>query len=293
MPTEQQINDAWVEHRSHIVDLAFRMLGDIGPAEDVVQESFYRLARSDFESIEDERGWLIVVTSRLCLDLIGSARSRREYSVGSDHLEAGPAQPAASVDPADRVTLDDSVRLALLVLLERLSPAERVTYVLHDIFQVPFDAIAETVSRPPATCRQLARRARRKLEAADGPVRVDVTAGEHRAVTERFISACATGDLAELLEVLDPDVSGGVDLLPGLVVHGARRVAANILTYWGRRASLVSLPTAGEPCLLAFVDREIAGVLVLTVAEGRISKIHVQAQPAKLRFLRAQLSHGE
>ncbi len=288
MPTEQQINDAWVEHRSYLVDLAFRMLGDIGQAEDVVQEAFYRLARSDFESIEDERGWLIVVTSRLCLDLIGSARSRHEYSVGADDLDTQSFGRPTS-DPADRVTLDDSVRLALLVVLERLSPAERVAYVLHDIFQVPFDAIAETVGRPPATCRQLAKRARGKLESSEERGRVDVTASEHRLVTERFIAACATGSIDELLTVLDPDVSGGVDLRPGLVVRGARRVAANILTYWGRHPSLVSLPIAGHPCVLAFVDRDLAGVIALTVKNERISEIHVQADSAKLDLLRAQL----
>lgn len=289
MQSEQHINDAWVEHRSYLVDLAFRMLGDIGQAEDVVQESFYRLARSDFETIQDERGWLIVVTTRLCLDLIGSARIRREYSVGADDLDAHSFPTSSIVDPEDRVTLDDSVRLALLVLLERLSPAERVAYVLHDIFRVPFDAIAETVGRPPATCRQLARRARAKLDSSEGPARIDVTADEHRAVTERFIAACSTGSIEELLEVLDPDVSGVVDLRPGLVVRGAGRVGANILTYWGHRPSLVSLPVAGHPCLLAFVDRDLAGVLVLTVENERITEIHVYAEPAKLRFLRDQL----
>lgn len=289
MPTEQQINDAWAGHRSYLVDLAFRMLGDIGQAEDIVQEAFYRLARTDVDTIDDARGWLIVVTSRLCLDLIRSAASRRELSVGSDDLDLRADARSPAVDPADRVTLDDSIRLALLVLLERLSPAERVTFVLHDIFSVPFETVAETIGRPTATCRQLARRARLKLEAPEGEPRFDVTAAEHRQVTERFIAACADGSIDALLEVLDPEVSGEADIRPGVIVHGQRRVARGILAYCARYPSLVSLPIAGQPCLLVFIDREIAAVLVLTVTGERISKIHAYAEPAKLRFLRSQL----
>jgi RNA polymerase sigma-70 factor, ECF subfamily len=286
MPTDQQIEAAWAAHRSYLVDLAFRMLGDIGRAEDAVQEAFTRLSQSD--AIADERGWLIVVTSRLCLDQIRSARARRELSAPAADFDLRAAD--LGVDPADRVTLDDNVRLALLVVLERLSPAERVVYVLHDIFQVPFDAIAETVGRPPATCRQLARRARQKLESPEGARLRDVTADEHHAVTERFIEACATGSMKHLLAVLDPDVTGGTDLRPGLVVTGAQRVARTILHYWGKAAIFVSLPIAGQPCLLAFVNREVAGLLVLDVRDERITKIHVYADDANLRFLRYQLS---
>jgi RNA polymerase sigma-70 factor, ECF subfamily len=290
MPTDQQFNAAWTDHRSYLVDLAFRMLGDIGQAEDVVQEAFYRLSRSDFDSIEDERGWLIVVTSRLCLDLIGSARMRRERTAGGSDLDVlGRTLVQHPVDPSDRVTLDDNVRLALLVVLERLTPAERVAYVLHDIFQVPFDTISETVGRPTATCRQLARRARLKLEQSEGLTRFEVTTPEHHAVTERFIDACANGDFDALVRVLDPDVSGGVDLRPGLVVHGARQVARNILRYWGERATLVSLPLGRQPCVLAFVDRELAGLIELNVDSDRIRKIHVTARPEALRALRTQL----
>jgi RNA polymerase sigma-70 factor (ECF subfamily) len=279
---------AWTEHRPYLVDLAFRMLGDIGSAEDVVQEAFYRLSQSDFEAIEDERGWLIVVTSRLCLDIIRSARSRSEVPVGAEDLDVkGPRSPEA-MDPADRITLDDSVRLALLVLLERLSPAERIAYVLHDVFQVPFDTIAATVDRPEATCRQLARRARLKLQATDGGARFQVTESEHRKVTERFIAACANGDFDELLTVLDPQVSGGADIRPGLVVRGPQQVARNLLRYMGAR-TLVSLPIAGQPCLLAFDEGDIAAVLVLTMRDDRIAKIEVHAEPAKLALLRTQL----
>ena len=290
MPTDAQIRRAWTEHRPYLVDMAFRMLGDIGRAEDVVQEAFQRLSQSDFDAIEDARGWLIVVTSRLCLDVIRSARNRRERPVERPELaeRLDLARPG-SADPADRVTLDDSVRLALLVVLERLSPSERVAFVLHDIFGVPFDAVAQTVGRSETTCRQLARRARLKLEADEGGRRSAVSADEHRQVTDRFIAACASGSFDDLLAVLDPDVTGGVDLLPGLVVHGAERVATNLLRYWGGGASLVSLPFVDTPCLLAFVDRDVAGLISLTTHDERISEVHVLAAPPVLDFLRRRV----
>jgi RNA polymerase sigma-70 factor (ECF subfamily) len=297
MPTEQQIRDAWVEHRPYLLDMAFRMLGDIGRAEDVVQEAFHRLSRSDFDSIEDARGWLIVVTSRLCLDVIRSARNRHEQPVGGPELEAhagAAARPGArgtpaAPDPADRVTLDDGVRLALLVVLERLSPAERVAFVLHDIFGLPFDTVAKTVGRPEASCRQLARRGRLKLDAPAGGRRTEVSLDEHRAVTDRFIAACANGNFDELAAVLDPDVSGGVDLRPGLVVHGAHAVSQNLVRYWGWGASLVSLPFVGNPSILAFADRQVAAVFSLTVTGDRVSAIHVTARPEALAGLRRLL----
>lgn len=286
MPTEQQIKDAWIEHRPYLVDMAFRMLGDIGRAEDVVQEAFQRLSRSDFDAIEDARGWLIVVTSRLCLDVTRSARHRHEQPVGGPELaERFETSGTAGTDPADRVTLDDGVRLALLVVLERLTPAERVAFVLHDIFGLPFDAVAETVGRPVATCRQLARRARLKLEASDGAGGAAVTPDEHRMVTDRFIAACASGNFDDLLAVLDPDVTGAVDLRPGLVVRGAPHVAGNLLRYW-ESATLVSLPFVDNPCLLGFVDRDVACLISLTVSDGRVTEIHVYCEPRALEFLR-------
>ena len=290
------ITPAWAAHRAHLVDLAFRMLGDIGGAEDVVQEAFTRFARVDRAVIEDDRGWLTVVTSRLCLDRIRSSRSRRErpYDMADSSL-ARTTPASAEPDPADRVTLDDSVRLALLVVMQELSPAERVVFVLHDIFGLPFDEIAESVGRPAATCRQLAHRARQRIEADNSTHRFDIDAAEHRVITERFIAACSSGDLAGLMQVLDPRVSGEVDLgvavaTPG-VVHGPERVGANLVEYWGG-ATLVSFPVGGEPAVLAFRRRRLAGVLVLTPTEdgARVAKVHVTADPAKLAFLRAQLT---
>jgi RNA polymerase sigma-70 factor, ECF subfamily len=137
------------------------------------------------------------------------------------------------VDPADRVTLDDNVRLALLVVLERLSPAECVVFVLHDVFQVPFDAVADTMGRSVAACRQLASRARRKVEEPEAETSRTGDVSRHRLVTNRFIAACARGDLEGLLEVLDPEVSGTLDVRSDLVVRGAGRVGANLMRFWG------------------------------------------------------------
>ena len=297
---DEQVIQAWNEHRPYLVDLAFRMLGDIGAAEDVVQDAFSRLLRARPGEIEDERGWLIVVTSRLCLDQIRSARSRRERPHDASEIEFVAAdQPPVGLkapsDPADRVTLDDSVRLALLVMLQRLSPAERVVFVLHDIFSVPFESIAQTVGRPAATCRQLARRARQKIEDSRGGVSVDVGVAEHRQVTEKFIAACARGDLDGLLEVLAPDAWGDFDAGPDdpraiAVVRGAVRVARRLLYFWGPPATLVTHPVAGQPALLGFTGRELSGVLVFTMRGDLIQAVHVIGDPRKLGFLSSQLA---
>jgi RNA polymerase sigma-70 factor (ECF subfamily) len=297
----ERLGRAYAEHRAYLLDLAFRMLGDIGAAEDVVQDAFSRLLRAGIGQVEDERGWLIVVTSRLCLDQIRSARARRERAHDASEIEyVAPARAALPgsaglADPADRVTFDDSVRLALLVMLQRLSPAERVVFVLHDIFAVPFDDIAQTVGRPVPSCRQLARRARQKISAAQGGARFDVAAAEHRAVTERFITACANGDLDGLLEVLAPDAWGDVDLGPGAVrvppvTVGAAQVARNLLSFWGRPATLVSFSVGGQPALLGFHGRQLSAILVLTMRGEIIQAVHVIGDPRKLGFLSSQLS---
>ncbi len=160
-----QIAEAWRHHRPYLVNLAYQMLGDVGDAEDVAQEAFLRLSSADAGTIEDVRAWLTVVAGRLCLDQVRSARARYERpdDIGA---EAVTLNQPGRLNPADRVTLDDEVRTALLEVLRRLSPGERVSFVLHDVFGVPFDAIAETVGRPVGTCRQLARRARAKFALA-------------------------------------------------------------------------------------------------------------------------------
>ncbi|GAA1927224.1 RNA polymerase sigma factor SigI [Streptantibioticus ferralitis] len=278
--TADRFAEAWRAHHAYLVDLAFRVLGDIGEAEDVVQEAFARLARSAPGEIKDERGWLTVVSTRLCLDQIRSARSRREHPQDTTVLESiSPLAQVPPVDPADRITMDDDVRLALFVVLERLSPAERVAFVLHDVFQTPFEAIAEILGRPITTCRQLARRARQKI--ADTPLRPNaVRLSEHRLVTEKFITACSNGDLDALLAVLHPRVWGMADFaveppIRPQVNHGADLVAQNLIAYYGHGATLVPHPVRGRPTVLAFFDRMLCAVITLTVEHDLITKIHV------------------
>jgi RNA polymerase sigma-70 factor (ECF subfamily) len=273
-----QVTEAWRSHRPYLVNLAYQMLGDVGEAEDVAQEAFLRLSRADINEIDDVRGWLTVVASRLCLDQVRSARARYERPGEVDQ------QPAARrLDPADRVTLDDEVRTALLEVLRRLNPGERVAFVLHDVFGVPFDTIAETVGRPVGTCRQLARRARTKFTAAQ-PKFNEVTSGEHQLVTEKFITACANGDIAGLTAVLDPAVWGVGTILadpapPPQINHGPHAVATNLLRYLGPEVTLVSGP-AGQPAVLAFADRRLFAAIVLTIRGRLVTKIEAVADPS-------------
>jgi RNA polymerase sigma-70 factor, ECF subfamily len=289
---DDRLLSAWQRHRPYLVNLAYQMLGDIGEAEDVVQDAYLRLAGTDLRAINDVRAWLTVVAGRLCLDQLRSARVRREQPGPETVLDGGSAlNQSRAVDPADRVTLDDQISAALLVVLRQLGPGERVAFVLHDVFGMPFDAIAETVGRPAGTCRQLARRARMKIRAArpeGGQVsegrRRSTVVREHRLVTEKFIAACASGDLQALTAVLDPAVWGVGTVLaepapPPQVNHGPEAVATNLLRYLGPGATLVSGPV-GEPVLLAYAHRRLFAVVVLTVQNNLVVKIEATADPA-------------
>jgi len=278
------ITDAWRRHRPYLVNLGYQIIGDVGDAEDVAQEAFLRLSRADVDDIDDVRGWLTVVTSRLCLDQVRSARTRYEHlsRPGRDGLDT-EAVESQSVDPADRVTLDDEVRSALMEVLRRLSPGERVSFVLHDVFGVPFDTVAETVGRPVGTCRQLARRARAKFSTAR-PKFSEVASAEHTLVTEKFITACANGDIAALTAVLDPTVWGVGTVLadpapPPQVNHGSDAVATNLLRYLGPEVTLVSGP-AGQPVVLAFAERRLFAAIVLTIRGRLVTKIEAIADPS-------------
>jgi RNA polymerase sigma-70 factor, ECF subfamily len=280
--SDDQVTQAWRQHRPYLVNLAYQMLGDVGEAEDVAQEAFLRLSRADITAIDDVRAWLTVVAGRLCLDQVRSARSRHERpeDIGS---EVAAVNQSGRLDPADRVTLDDEVRTALWEVLRRLSPGERVSFVLHDVFGVPFDAIAETVGRPVGTCRQLARRARTKFALAQ-PKPGEVSTTEHQAVTEQFVTACANGDLQALAAVLDPTVWGVGTVLadpapPPQVNHGPHDVAVNLLRYLGPGATVVSGPP-GQPVLLAFAERRLFAVIVLTIADHLVTKIEATADPS-------------
>lgn len=280
-PVDDPIAEAWRRHRPYLVNLAYQMLGDVGDAEDVAQEAFLRLSRADLNEIDSIRGWLTVVAGRLCLDQARSARARYER-LGDVEQQVAPPGQSHMPDPADRATLDDEVGAALLEVLRRLSPGERVAFVLHDVFGVPFETIAQTVGRPAGTCRQLARRARQKFKDAR-PATSEVAIAERQVVTDTFITACSNGDLTALAAVLDPTVWGVGTLLvepapPPQVNYGPHDVATNLLRYLGPGVTLVTGP-AGHPALLAFANRRLFAVIVLTIRGGLVTKIEATADP--------------
>ncbi len=283
---DERLAHVWAEHRRYLVDLAFRMVGSVSEAEDVVQEAFMRLLKADLDQIDDVRGWLIVVTGRICLDHMSSARVR--HAAGH---ELGPDVAADAPDPADVVTLDDSIRMALAVVLERLTPPERAAFVFHDVFQFSFDDVSAIVGRSPAACRQLASRARRRMEEETGPTRFQVEPAAEREVVDRFIAACEGGRLEDLLAVLDPDVAGHAELgfAPHVDVEGRDNVAPRVLALFGPHTSstLVSIPVNGEPGILAFRNGRPFALMVLGTRRGLVDHISSIADPRQLAFLSA------
>ena len=292
-PADQAVEAVWRDQRPFAVDLAFKMLGNFSDAEDIVQEAFSRLLHADLEAIEDVRGWLVVVVSRLCLDQVRSARARRvDLSADWDAVHA-----ASTPDPADRVTLDDSIRMALVVVLQQLSPAERAVFVLHDVFGFSFDTAATTVGRTPEACRQLASRARRRIAADAAEDRFLVPPSDEHRLVERFVAACAGGDLAALMEILDPNVVGAVDLGPTESRPdqiGRDRVGPNVLRFFGGAAgvTLVPHPLNGQLGALAFRSRRLVALLTFETRDGRIVDIHAIADPVKLAVASSQLRPG-
>jgi RNA polymerase sigma-70 factor (ECF subfamily) len=281
--------DVWREHRPFLVDLAFRMLGNIGDAEDVVQDAFARLLRVDGDQIDDVRGWLVVVVTRLCLDILRSARVRRERR--ADQVPERLASPAPTTDigdPADRVTLDDHVRMALLVVLEKLSPPERAVFVLHEVFRYPFAEIAAILGRSADSCRKLASRARHRVEAATVAGRFAVEPAEHRQVAEQFIAACAGGDVEALTRLLDADVAGDVDLGTGVprvpAQTGRDHVARNLVRFFdgATGVTLVSQELNGWPGVLAFKGGRLYALVVLELRDGLVKDIHAIRNPHTL-----------
>ena len=291
-----QLGRAWRDHHRYLLDVAFRVLGSISEAEDVVQEAYARLMNVDLDELDDVRAWLVVVVSRLCYDQLRSARWQRQTPSAAPPENRPAAQPGPPTDPADRVTLDDEVRMALHVLLARLTPAERTAYVLHDVFRYSFDDIADIVGRTPAASRQLAARARQRIQADGDAARFTVESSEQRRVTDAFIAACSTGDLDGLLAVLDPDVAGQADmggtigLRPPIV--GSIAVARGALQYLGPRSSttLLSLPTGEEPTIIALRGSRVVTAVTLTVRADRITHIHAVVDPAKLADLNVTLN---
>ena len=278
-PANRRVNDAWRNERAYLLGVATRMLHGRSEAEDVVQEAFSRLARADVEEIDDLRGWLLVVVRRLCLDYLNAAHTRRESTPGSladDGIQALGQRPG---DPADRVTRDDQVQLALAVVLDRLTPAERTAFVLHDIFGFPFDAVGDLVGRTPAACRQLASRARRAIRVDTQPGHADVEITSQGLLAERFIAACAGGDLNALMALLDPSVDGEATLIghgPLARVEGQSAVAKRILEFFGPRTNrlLIPLPVESAPGIAAFDHGRVLAVVKLDEKDGVVYHLH-------------------
>lgn len=282
------VDELWRAHRRRMLDIAFRILVDLGDAEDVVQEAFCRLDRTDITAIDEPEAWLVVVTSRLCVDRL-RARQRRPADPVDTPDSAGPFDPGA-VDPADRVTLVDDVTLAMHVVLERLSPAERTSFVLHDVFQYPFEDVATAVGRSPAACRQLASRARRALRAEPAIGRFPVDVALHRQVSERFIAAAAGGDVDALVALLDPAVEGASDVVPG-VVAGAADVAAGILRHLGPPTppTLLHLPVGDRAGIVALRDHRAIALVLLTIENGLVAHVHALSGPTSRAAVTAAL----
>jgi len=283
--------------RPRLLRLAYATTGSVAEAEDCVQEAWLRLQRTvdreagDRETIRDLGGWLTTTVSRLALDALGSARARRERYSGPWLPE--PVVEALGADPSDRVTLDESVSMALLVVLETLSPAERTSFVLHDVFGLPFEEISGVVGRSPAAVRQLASRARRHVR--DGRPRTEPTRAQQEELLGAFIRASTDGDLGRLTALLDPDVVWRAD--GGGKVHAAPRLkrgasaVARMLAGFSRRPPL-GLRTAlvnGSPGLVLRDADGVLTVMALTVSDGRITAIDVIRDPDKLTAAAALL----
>jgi RNA polymerase sigma-70 factor (ECF subfamily) len=288
------VTQAWSNHHGFLLDVAYRLLGSYSEAEDTVQEAFTRLLRTDLDPIEDVRAWLVVVVSRLCLDQLRSARVRREAYVGPWFPEPLIRSDEMS-DPADIVTMDESVRMALLIILERMSPAERVVFVLHDVFDFPFEKVAPMVKKSPAACRQLASRARRRINEEAASARFAIDPQEQRRVVDAFIAACAGGNLKALLPLLDPSVVGWADVGGTLAVVnqpnvGRETVARQVMRFFGDPATtLTAREINGEPGIVALRDGVVAAVLALTVREHLITRIYAVVDPRKLAHVRRVL----
>jgi len=280
-------------HRTRLKAVAYRMLGSPSEADDAVQEAWLRLGRSDAGGVENLGGWLTTVVSRVCLDMLRSRTSRGEKSLEEplgETLGARVPDPivgrADGGDPEHEALLADSVGLALLVVLETLSPAERLAFVLHDMFAVPFDEIAPVVGRSPTAARQLASRARRRVRgAATAP---DADLGRQREVVDAFLAASRGGDFEALLAVLDPEVVLRADYGAGgasKVVRGARAVAAQALTF--SRFAPFAQPALvnGAAGVVTAPGGEPLAVMGFTVARGKIVEIDILADPERLRRL--------
>jgi RNA polymerase sigma factor (sigma-70 family) len=288
MDEREYLADRFEANRTHLRAVAYRMLGSVSEADDAVQEAWLRLNRSHTSGVENLGGWLTTVVARVCLDMLRLRKSRREEPLGP-HIPEPIVSPEDGVDPEHEALLADSVGLALLVVLETLAPPERLAFVLHDMFAVPFDEIGPIVHRSPAAARQLASRARRRVRGASPPPDADLD--RQREVVDAFLAAARGGDLEALAAVLDPDVvlrvdRGAVRPRASREFRGASEVAGQALTYGpqGIRFARRALVNGAPGFVVAPQGRPVA-VAGFTVAHGKIVEIDVLADPVRLREL--------
>ncbi|MFE3255092.1 RNA polymerase sigma factor SigJ [Nocardia sp. NPDC059091] len=282
-----------IDERRQLINLAYRLLGSLSEAEDVVQETYarwYALSERQRREVAAPGAWLTTVAGRICLDLLGSARARRERYVGEWIPEPVPDRSEwldgpAPVDPADRVTLDESISMAFLVVLDSMTPAERVSFILHDVFRYSFAEVAGIVGRTPAACRQLASSARRRIDTSRSP-----SGAVRTEVVRDFKRAWETKDIEALIGLLDPQViatadGGGLALSFHDPINGGEQVAyawMEIATR-GPAVTLLERTVNGQPGLVAQLDGTIVSVYAFDIADGRITRIWVIRNPEKLR----------
>lgn len=272
------------EHRGHLRGVAYRVLGSLSEADDAVQETWLRLNRSDTGDIQNLSGWLTTVVARVCLDMLRSRKARGEESL-EERVADPVANQAASSDPEQEAVLADSVGIALLVVLDRLTPAERLAFVLHDVFATPFEEIAGIVGRTPEAVRQLASRARRRIQASESAVSPRVS--EQREVVNAFLTALRHGDFEGLLTVLDPDVVVRIDETAGRPgapreIRGARNWAAGAIAF--SQALRFAQPALINGSVgIVFAPRgKLSRVLSFTILNGKIASVEIIADPARL-----------
>ena len=293
MPTPERLAEQFEEHRAHLRGVAYRMLGSVSEAEDAVQEGWIRLGRSDVAGVENLRAWLTTVVARVCLDMLRTRTSRREDSL--DTHVPDPVITRADANPESDAMRADSVGLALLVVLETLEPAERLAFVLHDVFGMTFDEIAPVVDRSAVAARQLASRARRRVQGRAPTADRDLR--QERRVVDAFLAAAQEGNFERLVAVLDPDIvlraDGGA--LAGLsrVVRGASAVASQAATFSKSGLTNQLVLVSGH---LGFVSRRPDGrvfsVMGFTIAGGKVVEIDILADPERLRRLALAASRG-
>jgi len=286
MNERDRLAEPFEESRPHLRSVAYRMLGSLSEADDAVQEAWLRLSRADASEVDNLKGWLTTVVARVCLDMLRSRKSRREESLEVQGSDPVPSQKR--IDPEQEAVLADSVGLALLVVLDTLDPAERLSFVMHDMFDVPFEEIARVVGRSPAAARQLASRARRRVRGQATISEADVS--DQRRVVDAFLTALRAGDFEGLLAVLDPNVVVRVDAAgegPGGAreVRGAENWARGAMAFSrGARSARAALVNGIVGVVLAPRGR-LFRVLSFRISGGRIVEAEVIADPERLRQL--------